>query len=134
MKTSIIINLVIALTFIALLPLHWWYIAFVCIPYPNAAFLPGIALLCISPLAYSCRNTKRIRSTVAVVVVGLAWLTYALWEHKVYQSIDPRDIPIRADLVLIIPLLWFGAGKVVEVLLSEMKWEGGQQANAAFRR
>ena len=118
MKNSTKVNLVTAAAFIALLPVHWWYIVYFCIPHPNVAFLPAIALLCVSPLAYSCRGSKRIRSTIAVVVVGIAWLIYALWEHKVDPSAN-----IRADLVLIIPLLWFGAGKVLEVFLSEMEWE-----------
>jgi hypothetical protein len=44
------------------------------------------------------------RPRLAVVVSGILWLLYAVWEHLVASSCN-GDCNIRVDLVVIIPIL-----------------------------
>ena len=116
----------VGLAFLVLLPVHWWYITAVCMSHPTAAFIPGAALLCVSPLAYSCRRTKRIRSVVLTVLVAAGWLAYAVWEQKMFRTFSPLDVPIRVDLLGILPLLWFGSGGILNVFIEELAFASGR--------
>jgi len=112
-------KIITGVAFAAFLPVHWWFIAFICMSHPSAAFLPAILILCASPLAYFIRRAERVRSAVAVAIVGGAWVVYGVWEHIMFRMYDPLDVPIRVDLLIVLPVLWFGAGKVLEVFLGD---------------
>ena len=71
--------------------------------HPFRALIP-VALFAGSIFSRWSRSAPQIR--ILLAVCGAAWLTFAIYEHKVSSATRLASIPIRVDMLLLSPLLY----------------------------
>jgi hypothetical protein len=76
--------------------------------YPLGALIPsGFFLVFYLGLRGKAGQPELKRASFWTLVAGLIWLVYALYEFKMHQWAKTVTAPIRVDLLLLTPVLYF---------------------------
>ncbi len=72
--------------------------------FPALAFIPSIAFFVYF---YRYRPRLNLPTKMALLIPATLWMLYAVYEIRMFYWSQTVSAPIRIDLLLIVPLLYF---------------------------
>ena len=100
-------------------------LALIVLPFGLLAFLPGLAFLPVGLLGLLIiRNWPGFGLPRKVISAGglVIWISYAVWETRMYYWMQTVIAPIRVDLLLIVPALWVVTVVMVALCLKRQRY------------